>query len=144
MVTSSRDTGAHERRLGRGEDAGRWQRFSSCARNAPVSADLTNQRGRGQTKGRSRWWVIWRSLSGQQTRRGSSTVTVEWVADVSERRRSCLDTCAARERGRGCSVEGANEKGEMGERGVGSKGDEGVRRWPGNARTWARPRRGRG
>jgi hypothetical protein len=37
------------------------------------------------------------------------------------------------ERGRGCSAEGANEHGEVGERGAGSKGDEGVRRWLENA-----------
>jgi hypothetical protein len=83
-------------------------------------------------------------LIGATDTMGGSTATVEWVADVSERRRSCLDTRAGREIGRGCSVEGANEKGEMGERGVGSKADEGVRRWSGNARTWARPRRGHG
>jgi hypothetical protein len=39
-------------------------------------------------------------------------------------------------------AEGANEQGELGERGGGSKGVEGVQRWPKNARTWARPWRG--
>jgi hypothetical protein len=46
----------------------------------------------------------------------------------------------ARERERECSAEGANELGEVGERGAGSKGVKGVRKWLGNARTWARPR----
>ena len=69
-VTSSGDSGAHERRLRHGEDAGRRRWFSSYARNAPVSADQTNQRGRRQTKGRSRWRVIGRSLLGQRTWRG--------------------------------------------------------------------------
>jgi hypothetical protein len=68
MVTSSRDSGSHEQRLGHGEDAGRRQRFSDCASNAPVSVDPTNQRGRGQTKGRSTWRVIGRSIPGQRTR----------------------------------------------------------------------------
>jgi hypothetical protein len=47
MVTSSGDSGAHKRRLGRDEDEGRRRRFSGCTRNAPVSVDQTNQRGRG-------------------------------------------------------------------------------------------------
>jgi hypothetical protein len=38
--------GTHERRLGRGEDAGRRRRLSGCARSAPVSANRTNLRGR--------------------------------------------------------------------------------------------------
>jgi hypothetical protein len=41
-VTSSGDSGAHKRRLGRGEDVGRRRRLSSCARNVPVSADQEN------------------------------------------------------------------------------------------------------
>jgi hypothetical protein len=45
-ITSSGDLGAHERRLGRGEDAGQLRRFSSGARNALVSVDRMNQRGR--------------------------------------------------------------------------------------------------
>jgi hypothetical protein len=48
---------------------------------------------------------------------------------------------AGREKGQGCSAEGANEQGEVGKRGAGSKGGEGVRRWPRSARTWAHPRR---
>jgi hypothetical protein len=32
----------------------------------------------------------------------------------------------------------------VGERGAGLKRGEGIRRWPENARTWARPRQGRG
>jgi hypothetical protein len=35
---------------------------------------------------------------------------------------------------RGCLAEGANEQGRVGERGAGSKGGRGVRRWPGNTR----------
>jgi hypothetical protein len=46
-VTSSGDSGAHERRLGRNEDVGRQRRLSDCARTTPVSADQANQRGRG-------------------------------------------------------------------------------------------------
>jgi hypothetical protein len=40
-----------------------------------------------------------------------------------------MDARVGRERGRGCSAEGANEQGEVGERGAGSKGVEGVWRW---------------
>jgi hypothetical protein len=43
---------------------------------------------------------------------------MERVAGFGERRRSCLVTRAGRERGRGSSTEGANEKGEVGERGA--------------------------
>jgi hypothetical protein len=75
---------------------------------------------------------------------GGSMATVERAADVGERWQSYLDARTGQERGRGCSVEGANEQGEVGERGAGSKGGEGVRRWPGNVRTWARPWLGRG
>jgi hypothetical protein len=37
-------------------------------------------------------------------------------------------------------AEGANERGEVGEQGAGLKRGTGVRTWPENARTWARPR----
>jgi hypothetical protein len=60
---------------------------------------------------------------------------------TSEQRRSSLGTHAGRERERECLAEGANEQEKVGERGAGLKGVEGVRRWPGNARTWACPRR---
>jgi hypothetical protein len=48
---------------------------------------------------------------------GSPTVTVERAADVGERWRNCLGAHAGRE----CSTEGANEQGEVGEQGAGSK-----------------------
>jgi hypothetical protein len=51
---------------------------------------------------------------------------------------------AGRERGRESSTKGANEQGELGERGAGSKGAESMLWWPENAQMWARPRRGRG
>jgi hypothetical protein len=59
-----------------------------------------------------------------------------------ERRRSYLVACVERERGREGSAEGASEQGEVGEWGAGLKRGEDVRRWPENARSWARPRRG--
>jgi hypothetical protein len=46
------------------------------------------------------------------------------------------------ERGRGVLAEGANEQGEVGKQGAGLKRGTGVRTWPKNVRTWARPRRG--
>jgi hypothetical protein len=39
-------------------------------------------------------------------------------------------------------AEGASERGEVGEQGVGLKRGAGAGTWPENARTWARPRRG--
>jgi hypothetical protein len=47
MVTSSGESGAHERRLGRGEDAGRRRRLFGCIGNPSVSTDQTIQRGKG-------------------------------------------------------------------------------------------------
>jgi hypothetical protein len=44
----------------------------------------------------------------------------------------------------GRSTASTDELGEVGERGARSKGVDGVRRWPGNARIWARPRGGCG
>jgi hypothetical protein len=43
------------------------------------------------------------------------------AVDVSEPRRNCLGARAGGERGRECWVEGANERGGVGERGAGSK-----------------------
>jgi hypothetical protein len=48
----------------------------------------------------------------------------------------------ARERGREGSAEGASERGEVGEQGVGLKRGGDVRRWPEIAQSWARPRWG--
>jgi hypothetical protein len=59
-----------------------------------------------------------------------------------ERRWSFLVACAERERGREGLAEGASERGKVGERSAGLKRGEDVRRWPENARSWARPRRG--
>jgi hypothetical protein len=53
-----------------------------------------------------------------------------------------LHAWAERERGREGLVEGANERGEVGEQGAGLKRGAGARTWPENARTWVRPRRG--
>jgi hypothetical protein len=66
----------------------------------------------------------------------------EWTTVFGERRWSYLVACAELERGREGSAEGASERGELGERGVGLKRGEDVRRWPEIARSWARPRRG--
>jgi hypothetical protein len=49
---------------------------------------------------------------------------------------------AERERGREGWVEGANERGEVGEQGERLKRDVGARTWPENARSWAHPRWG--
>jgi hypothetical protein len=57
----------------------------------------------------------------------ASTAVVERATDFGERRRSCLDARTGRNRGRGCSTEGANEQGEVGKRGTGYKGVEGRR-----------------
>jgi hypothetical protein len=69
-------------------------------------------------------------------------VTAERASVDDGRWRSSLYAWAERERGRGGFAEGANERGEVGERGAGLKMGEDVRRWPETARSWARPRRG--
>jgi hypothetical protein len=47
IVTLRGVPGTHERKLGNSEDAGRRQRLSGCARNASVTVDQANQRGKG-------------------------------------------------------------------------------------------------
>jgi hypothetical protein len=69
-------------------------------------------------------------------------VTAEQAAADGGRWRSSLLAWAERERGRGGLAEGANERGEVGEQGAGLKRGTGARTWPGNARSWARPRWG--
>jgi hypothetical protein len=49
---------------------------------------------------------------------------------------------AERERGRGGSAEGASERVEVGEKGMGLKRGASAGTWPENAWTWVRPRRG--
>jgi hypothetical protein len=56
--------------------------------------------------------------------------------------RGSLHAGAERERGRASLVEGANGRGEVGERGAGLKRGAGARTWPENARSWARPWQG--
>jgi hypothetical protein len=62
--------------------------------------------------------------------------------DVDRRWQSSRFARVERERGRGSWVEGANERGEVGEQGAGFKRGAGARMWPKNARSWERPRRG--
>jgi hypothetical protein len=61
---------------------------------------------------------------------------------VDGRWRSSLFAWAERERGRESWAEGANERGEVGEQGVGLKRGAVDRTWPENARSWACRRRG--
>jgi hypothetical protein len=49
---------------------------------------------------------------------------------------------AERERGRGSWAEGPNERGEVGEQGMGLKRGAGARTWPKNVQSWVRPRWG--
>jgi hypothetical protein len=60
-------------------------------------------------------------LTGATDVAGSPTAIVEQTVDVGERQQNCLGAHAGRVRGRECSAEGANEQGEVGERGAGSK-----------------------
>jgi hypothetical protein len=71
-----------------------------------------------------------------------ATVTAKWVAVDGGRWRSSLLALVERERGRGGLVEDAIERGEVGEQGARLKRGTGVRTLSGNARSWARPRRG--
>jgi hypothetical protein len=81
-------------------------------------------------------------LTGATDVAGSSTVTVEWAANIGKRRRNCLDTCTERERGREGSNVGASEQGDVDEQGAGLKRGEDVWRWSEIARSWALPRWG--
>jgi hypothetical protein len=69
-------------------------------------------------------------------------VIAERAAADGKRWRSSLFARAERERGRGGLVEGASERGAVGEQGARLKRGTGAGTWPENARTWARPRRG--
>jgi hypothetical protein len=69
-------------------------------------------------------------------------VAAELAAVDGGRWRSSLHSWAERERGREGLVEGANERGEVGEQGAGLKRGAGTRTCPENARTWAHPRQG--
>jgi hypothetical protein len=80
-------------------------------------------------------------LTGTTDAAGSSTTTVE-QAGGSVGGGGALVARAERERGRGGLAECANERGEVDEQGARLKRDEGVRTWPENARSWARPRQG--
>jgi hypothetical protein len=51
VLTSSANSGTLGERRGCGGASGRPRRSFGCARNTPVSADQTNQRGEGQTRG---------------------------------------------------------------------------------------------
>jgi hypothetical protein len=46
LFTSREDFGTLERRQGHGKGLGRWRRLSGCAREAPLSTDRGNLRGR--------------------------------------------------------------------------------------------------
>jgi hypothetical protein len=117
------------------EESRRW-RISTCV-GKRLSADLTDQRCWGRTKGCPELLTARRNSPRQRARRGlngdrrtggerASSGEAPWAL-------------TERERGRGFLAEGANEQEEVGERGAGSKGVEGMRRWPGNAWTWACP-----
>jgi hypothetical protein len=85
---------------------------------------------------------MWRSLPRQRARQGLNGGR----GTGGELRRAAAElpgTRVGRERGRGSSAESTNEEGEVGERGAGSKGGEGVR-CPENAWTWSRPQWGCG
>jgi hypothetical protein len=69
-------------------------------------------------------------------------VAAEQAAVDGGRWRSSLHAWAERERGRESLVEGANERGEVGEQGTRLKRGMGAGTWPENTRTWARARRG--
>jgi hypothetical protein len=125
--------------------AGTWGSLGLKAMDSGCTGKHSGERGPGKQDGLRANRGVSRVADGEvdlteaTTRRGSTTVE-ERAAGFGERWRSFLDARAGRERGRGCSGEGANEQGEVGERGASSKGGEGMRRWPGNARTWACPR----
>jgi hypothetical protein len=64
------NSGASGGRRGGGEVSGRRRRLSGYARSALVSADLTNQRVKGRTKGCPELLMARRNSLGQHTGRG--------------------------------------------------------------------------
>jgi hypothetical protein len=70
MVTLRGVPGMHERKLGRGKDAGRRWRLSGCMRSASVSVDQAHQRRKGRIKGHPELRVMWWSLPREWARLG--------------------------------------------------------------------------
>jgi hypothetical protein len=97
-----------------------------------LSADRTDQSCWGRTEGCPELLTARRNSLRQRARQGLN----------GDRRTGCGRVSSGgapwalteRERGRGCLAEGANEQEEVGERGAGSNGVEGVRGWPGESR----------
>jgi hypothetical protein len=119
------------------DSTGRRQRGSGCAKIALVSADQTQQRGKGHTEGCPEQLTMSQSSPWHWTGRGR-----DGGRRTGSGRRSSLHAWAERERGREGLAEGANERAEVGEQGAGLKRGTGAQTWPENARTWARPRWG--
>jgi hypothetical protein len=132
LLTSSGDSGELEQRRGHREASGRRRWSSSCLVKKLVSEGRANQRGWGQTrrcptllaKGRSspRHWARQKLNDGHRT---------------GGRPRRASRARAQSERGRGCSAEGATERGRVSDcvRAPEKAQASGV--WP----AWARPRR---
>jgi hypothetical protein len=103
--------GTLEWRLGHGEGTGRQRR---CCGREPVSADQANESGKGESRGVP--GCGWQGKAYRGNRHGEgSTATAERARGHGERRRSSMGTRAERERGWGCSAEGATEWGRASE-----------------------------
>jgi hypothetical protein len=124
------------------DSTGRRQRGSGCAKIAPVSADRTQQRGKGHTEGCPEQLTVRQSSPWHWTGYGCNSGHRTGSGRGGGGGAPCTRGQSERERERDGWAEGANERREVGEQGVGLKRDAGSQTWPKNARTWACPRRG--
>jgi hypothetical protein len=117
VFTSSANSGAHGGRRKCDGTSGRRRRGSGCAKATLLSADRTQQGGRGHTEGCPKQLTVRRSSpwhwSGHKRDDGNGTRSGRW--------RGSLLVWAERERGRQSWEEGSNERGEVGSRARGSK-----------------------
>jgi hypothetical protein len=114
---------------------------SGCARNAPVSADWTQQGERGHAEGCPEQLTVRRSSPWHWTGHGRD----DGHGTSSGRRRAVAELPVGVGRAREGESDGQRaqmREGRWASRARGSKGVRVARTWPENARSWARPRRG--
>jgi hypothetical protein len=106
-----------------------------------LHGENAGERGVGKLEGLGANWRVFHTADekAELTEATDTTRARRWPQN--EWWRSSLGTCAERERGRGCSAEGATERGRASECGGVQKRLGHVKAWPENARSWARPRR---
>jgi hypothetical protein len=139
LLTLRGSTGVAKQRRRTRDSTGRRRRGDGCTKIALVSANRTQQRGKGHTKGCPEQLTVRRSSPWHCTGRGA-TVAAEQAAVDGGWWQSSLHAWAERERGQEGLVEGVNEGGEVGEQGAGLKWGAGAQ---GCGRGWRTRGRGR-